>query len=94
MKPASKIQGDCLDKAPHSATGQFVEHVKHIAELPPFVESHAGVTRALVGRHLIADTPERIIDNFADNKGRISLLSTTLTIIAPAFLRRNEKKEL
>ena len=32
MKPARA--GDCLDEAPHSATGQFVEHVKHVAEAP------------------------------------------------------------
>ena len=78
MKPARA--GDSLDEAQHSATGQFVEHVWHSPKPPPLIESHAGVTRALVGRHLIADTPERIIDNFADNKGRISLLSLRLLL--------------
>ena len=32
MKPVNT--GDSLDSAPHSATGQFVEHVKHVAEAP------------------------------------------------------------
>jgi len=58
-----KNTGDCLDE-PRIPLRGIVEPFS-TSKLLPLIEYHAG-THGLSGGRMIADTPRRIIDNFAE----------------------------